>query len=65
MLLREERDFLAMEKMDNDAFGQRVTCLVEHFATPQEIRFGRKFEQIFYPSKSNRNKLILDLCKGI
>ena len=50
MLLREERDFLAMEKMENDSFGQGITCLLEHYATPQEIskyhQFLEEIEQI-------------------
>ena len=50
MLLREERDFLAMEKLENDSFGQGITCLLEHYASPQEIskyhQFLEEIEQI-------------------
>jgi len=50
MLLREERDFLASEKLENDSFGQGITCLLEHYASPQEIskyhQFLEEIEQI-------------------
>ena len=50
MLLREERDFLAVEKEENDNFGQKLTVKLEEKATPEEVskyhQFLTEIEQI-------------------
>jgi hypothetical protein len=36
-----------MEKMENDSFGQGITCLLEHYASPQEISKYHQVSRIY------------------